>query len=339
MLTRLIKLFSNKETVRLLSPAVDNIADNKIHNAVTQVHYHADWLEIEKKFTGMLLGCNSMVYGPMSEFEKSLLASMYKTYLKKPIPENLVPRLPAVIPKVMQALQSDKTDVGSLTNILSNDAVLVSEVLKLANSAYYSNSQTYKSLEQAIIKIGFNGIRQMVLNAAMKPILNNTSSHFVKIASGYLWDKTMNASLLSDCVAHKFQENRFYAYLSSLTLQTGMTVLLKDIDNAFNDRDVPRSKAFSEKLNRYALEVSARIIESWQFPEAVANALREQAIHDTPEKMSQLGSITFMSDKLAKVNLLMKNHHLTNMDIDLSTLVPADTAYAYNHCTKNISTL
>jgi HD-like signal output (HDOD) protein len=59
----------------------------------------------------------------------------------------------------MLALRDNSSNARDLAELLSADVVLVSDVIGMANSAYYSRSQTYDSLQQAIVNIGFNGIR------------------------------------------------------------------------------------------------------------------------------------------------------------------------------------
>lgn len=300
------------------------------------VDHGVTWTEVDQLFTGLLLGVNSLLDDPMCKIEKSSLDSIYEQYLQRATPEYMVPRLPAVIPKVMMALREKETDVASLANILSGDMALVGEVIRLANSPYYRRVQVYESLEQAIVNIGFNGIRQMVISAAMKPIFNSHSGHFVNNSNRYLWDKSMNAGQLSDCAAKIVCEDSFHAYLASLTVQSGMTVLIKELDKCFDGMEAPRNRLFIDDFNRYAYEVSVRISEQWQFPEAVTNALQEQTSCDDPQEMSNLGQITYLSDKLAKVNLLMANGYMRTFDGDVSKLIKGDMHDVYIHCLKKM---
>ena len=333
MLARLFDIFNKAPEAYVPVPASQH---DEVMVVATDDYEVVSWLEIEQSFTGLLLGVNSLLDGAMSGVEKSSLASIYERYLSDAIPENLVPRLPAVIPKVMRALNDKQTDAAALAEIFSGDVVLVREVIRLANSPYYARSHTYDSLEQAIVNIGFNGVRQMIISVAMKPILSQNSGHFVNIASRYLWDKSMHSALLCDCVAKTLHEDRFHAYLAGLTLQTGMTVLIRELDADFDDMQAPLNMQFIDDINRYASEVSARISQQWQFPVPVTNALREQACSEEPMTMSNLGRIIFLSDKLAKVRILQANGYLEAFE-DEMLLPPQDGMHqAYMHCLKKL---
>lgn len=332
MLTTLKKLLGNGSKNGKFLPAIPEDVFTTVESADDCV----SWTVIEQTFSEMLLGGKPLVSGKMPQHEKTALVSMHEQYLQSPIPENLVPRLPAVIPKIMLAMHDSETSATDLAGLLSGDIVLVGQVIQLANSAYYSRSQFYESLEQAIVNIGFDGIRQIIISAALKPILSTSSGHFNRIASTYLWDKSVHAGMLSDCAATKLREDRFHAYLASLTMQSGITMLSRELDKYFTSENVPQDRQFVDKLNHYAVKISARISEQWQFPEAVTNALSEQAATDDPSKMSKLGAIIFLSDKLSKTRLLSRNGYLKTFDTDITKRMPAGMDCVFNHCIKNI---
>lgn len=334
MLGKLIEFFSRgRDTF-----APEQLADfEKAIETNNHVGSEDSWNEVEQSFTGMMLGVNSLVDGPVSKIQKMSLDSIHDHYLKNDIPEYLVPRLPAVMPKVMMALRDKEMDANGLASVLSGDMSLVGDVIRLANSAYYRRSRAYESLEQAICNIGFNGIRQLILSASLKPILSSESGHFVRISSSYLWDKSMYAGLLSDRAAKALGENRFHAYLAGLSMQAGMAVLAKELDKNFGIMDAPRNREYIDDLNHYIYDISARICKQWQFPEEVINAISEQATCKNPLAMSKLGQITYLSDKLAKVRSLVSNGYMESHDSDISKLIKGDMRDVYILCQKQLS--
>ncbi len=333
MLTTLKKIFSSRtETIEPTLASLNDAPAISTENSDDSAY----WQHIDQTFIEMLLGVKSLVNGQISDLEKSSLAAMHKQYLQNKLPEHLVPRLPAVIPKLMLALRDSDSNASDLAELLAGDVVLVNEVIQLANSAYYSRSQFYDSLEQAIVNIGFSGIRQIIVSAAMKPIFNASSGHFSSIANNYLWDKSLYGGQISDCAAKKMREDRFHAYLASLTMQSGMTMLSRELDKYFSPDNAPRDQQFVDALNCYALEISARISEQWQFPQAVSGALREQLATDNVSKMSKLGGIIFLADKLAKTKLLLKNGYLKTFDTDLIGRMLAGMDAVFIDCEKQL---
>jgi len=331
MFTSLMRLFSRDQTHTRPLPAM--IRDEAITGTVAEIEPDCiSWTKIDQTFIEMLLGIKSLFTCEMSDSEEASLLAIHEQYLQGSMPENRIPRLPGIIPKLMLALRDSDSSASDLAKLLSADVVLVSDVIRLANSAYYSRSQTYDSLEQAIVNIGFNGIRQITVSAAMKPILNTSSGHFASIATNHLWDKSMSACQVSDCAAKKLHEDRFHAYLASLTMQSGMTMLSRELDNHFTSETVPSDRSFVDQLNRYALEISCLISQQWKFPVAVTAALQEQVDNDDPAEMSRLGAIIFLSDKLAKIHLMTKNGYLKTADTDVTKRMPNAMARVFSDC-------
>ena len=173
MLEGFFSLFNKSPNIYVPVPPV--AFDQPVQNFVksSDIYTGISWVEIDQLFTGLLLGIDSIVDAPMTEAEKTTLDAIREKYLSSTEPEFQVPRLPSVIPQILLALKDTKTDIAKLVDILSGHVSLIGEVIRLANSAYFSRGTTYDSLDQAIINIGFDGIRQMVFSAALKPIISN----------------------------------------------------------------------------------------------------------------------------------------------------------------------
>jgi HD-like signal output (HDOD) protein len=336
VLTKLFKLFNkNTEVHRPIKVVQQKKTSTAVEKQLGDSH-STDWTEVEQSFTGMLLGVNSLLDGPMSKQEKLAIEAINKKYLQNSSVEYQIPRLPEVIPKVLQALRDKNIDPSNLANMLCEDMVLVKEVIRLANSVHYDRTRAYKSLEQATINIGFNGIRQLIISAALKPILTKQSGRFSNITNRYLWDKSMKTGLLSDSVAHTLGENRFFAYLAGLVVQSGMSVISKEFDKCFINNEVPNNRLFIDAVSRYTYKVSAGISQQWQFPEEVSCALEEQVIYDDPDEMTAIGKITYLSDKMVKINSLKANGQLGTASGDVSKLIKGDMRDAYIECQKKI---
>jgi len=343
MLGKIIELFrgalaSHPTYVAQYNKTADINEDIDNETSCIELAYdEVSWTEIDQSFTGLMLGVNSLIDDSMCKAEKSMLDLIRERHLLYTIPEYMVPRLPTMIPKIMMELHDQDADANSLAKIMLGDMALVGEVISLANSAYYGRSRIYESLEQAICNIGFNGIRQMIFSAALKPILSTHTGHFTKISSRYIWDKSMYTGLLSDRIARSLGEDRFHAYLAGLILQSGMIVLTRELDKCFDAMEAPRNRRFFDALNRYSYDVSARIGKQWQFPEEVTSAIQEQATCDNPLQMSNLGQITYLCDKLAKARTLLANGHMKTFHGDVSKLIKGDMHNVYLRCYKQLN--
>ncbi len=257
--------------------------------------------EIDTAFYGLILGVQSPIDSDLNSFEKRVLRELDQLLTSDVSCSNLVPRLPAVIPRVMGTLRDQLSSSADLASQLGRDAVLVSEVIRLANSPYYRVGQKITSLERAVFVLGRVGVRQLVTNAAFKPLLNLNSGHFTKLSGTTLWDQSEKTAVVCDCIAGREKTDRFNAYLAAIVQNVGFTIALQILDRNFDGNQAPRSEVFHQRLIRQSRELSWIIAREWEFPAPVLEALRSQV--DT-EHMQTLGSILYAADKLSKMHIL-----------------------------------
>ncbi len=95
------------------------------------------------------------------------------------MPPSLVERLDAIedlptIPHTMQAVLSSLDSVSSsadkLEEIIKEDPVLTAKVLKIANSAAYGAGTEISSLSRAIVVVGFDEVRNIVIGLSLSGI-------------------------------------------------------------------------------------------------------------------------------------------------------------------------
>lgn len=266
--------------------------------------------DIDCTFLGLTLGIHSVLDSDLGAAEKIALENIRVVFLKQDLPEKLVPRLPSVMPRIMMAIRDKNSSAADLAQSISGDIALVGEVIRMANSPYYRTTQQIESLEQAIVMLGFNGIRQLIASAAFRPILNPASGHFVGMASHYLWEKNLKAGQAGDCIARSMGTDRFHAYLAGLIGQSGIAVTMKQLERQFTGKEGPHSTSFMDALNLLSKQITVRIAGEWDLPGPVLEALEDQLTYQEPDEMSALGAIAFMADKLAKMQILSKSGQL-----------------------------
>lgn len=260
--------------------------------------------KLDAVFYGYILGVQSTMDCKLNDFEKRALHKLSQLLKEDIAHSSLVPRLPAIIPRLMHTLRDDASSTAQLATEIGRDPVLVGEVIRLANSAYYRVSQETTSLEQAIFRLGRDGVRQLVANAALKPMLNQQSGHFTCLSGTILWQQSEKTAIACDYIAKQDKADRFHAYLAGIVQNVGFTVALNVLDATFDGNDAPRSESFRNQFVNKSRELSVIIANQWGFPEAVLSALEAQANSGSTKKMSALQTILYTGDKVAKMHVL-----------------------------------
>lgn len=202
----------------------------------------------------------------------------------------LVPRLPRVLPKLMTALNNPDTPIPRLTELIESDPVISSLVLRLINSpAMRVRRENIDSLHQAVMLLGFSGMREVVSAAIFSPIgqlglIEGVSPLLVHD----VWPISLRAAnalrlglkIKSDQPQPLLTSNEaFDLYLSVLVEHTGLIALLRQKPLTGPDT----SAAYLARFRALVPAYSARIAEAWGLSE---NTIK--LIHSAPAELDRL---------------------------------------------------
>ena len=295
--------------------------------------------EIDTRFTGLLLGVNSLVDLDLNPFELEVLERFERILASRQLDESLLPRQPELLPRLLSLLRSGDYSATSLAKEIARDGALVAEVLRLANSAWYRGARPIESLEQAIVQIGEEGMRQVITTAAFRPLFQcrRDHGHFSCIGMDALWQQTVLVSRAADCIAESENAERFPAFLAGILSTTGPTILIRELDASFTGRHAPRSLLFSEHLLQAGRRLSEKLASQWKMPDEVLAALDDQVRTRELPGMSRLGQILFVAEKMARLHALQQSGRYAGRYDEIGCLIDRGIADSCSHCFRRLS--
>ncbi len=78
-----------------------------------------------------------------------------------------LPTPPIVFHQIQKVINDPKVSAGQIAAILSEDPAMSVKVLKLTNSAFYGLSREVESVKQAVVVVGMEAIKNLVLSASV----------------------------------------------------------------------------------------------------------------------------------------------------------------------------
>jgi HD-like signal output (HDOD) protein len=229
----------------------------------------------------------------------------------------LVPRVPAVIPELLRSLRDDSISNAELSRMVSQDLVLVAEVVREANSPFYRPPSPVRNIEGAIMLLGQNGLRMLLARVAFRPVIGMQSGRFTKQLAPRIWMQSEKCALACATLAPHAGANPFEAYLAGLIQNVGLIVAFRLVDQVHNEDVLPRSDAFCAGLLKQARRLAHGIALAWEFPSAVAGAIAGAGQPDASPLARVLGS----ADVLSKLRLLVDAGALATDDPLVATHV------------------
>jgi HD-like signal output (HDOD) protein len=213
----------------------------------------------------------------------------------------LVPRVPAVIPQLLRSLRDDSMSGADLSRQVSQDVVLVAEVIREANSPYFRPSTPVRTIEGAVMLLGQNGMRMLLARVAFRPIISMQTGRFARQVAPQVWSQSEKCALAANLLAPVLGANPFEAYLAGLMQNVGLVVAFRVIDQVSPGDSVPQSDRFFTALLAAARGLSAAIAREWDFPPEVAAAIEQAGEPGAPPLAQALAQ----GDRLAKLRMLV----------------------------------
>ncbi|MDH5326375.1 MAG: HDOD domain-containing protein [Gammaproteobacteria bacterium] len=183
-----------------------------------------------------------------------------------------IPTLPKIAMEIQRAIRDD-VSLGNLELMLQADAALAAVLLRTANSPLYRVGQPVLTLEQAILRLGLNMVRNLVLHHCLLNVYKSQVPHIHQLMK-YAWTHSAEVAALSYVVA--LETGRFnpeQALLMGLMHDIGMVPILMYAEN------YPELVQFPEQVEELVQtlhgDVGAAVLSKWDFPDEFITVARE----------------------------------------------------------------
>lgn len=297
---------------------VDTEADKDTDEDGDSIDLELPPIRFDRWFYPWLLDLSAFADLSLSQSETRVLDAFEQLVTGQKSSSTLVPRLPMVIPQLMRSLKDETMTGAQLARQITRDPVLVGEVIRVANSPYYRRARKISNIEQAVVLLGRDGLHQLVARVAFYPIFNLKSGHVTNLAASRVWTQSERCALVCHCLAEQHGQDVFSAYLAGLVANVGLMVGFRLMDQVLDKQldPIPNSGAFYRVFIERSRQLSHRIIDEWNFPESVIQAIDEQANPQPNAARSWLGGILDVADQYAKLNLLVEKQRLPEDEVD-----------------------
>ena len=107
----------------------------------------------------------------MTHSSLNQLAKQEKTRREILHKSDLIPPLPDLVARLLGLLNAQETEPQDLERLLQNDEVLVAKMLAMVNSPFYGLNRTIRTIKEAVMVLGFRGVRSLVLATSTSKFL------------------------------------------------------------------------------------------------------------------------------------------------------------------------
>ncbi|MCX8009604.1 MAG: HDOD domain-containing protein, partial [Ignavibacteria bacterium] len=206
------------------------------------------------------------------------------------------------------------------------DQAMVSKILSLANSPIYGSPQKVSTVEMAIVVLGFDLIKEVIISLSLLNATNSTSDRYFNAVQ---FNKHSSLSaMISKMLSNDFDyQISGEAFIGGLLHDIGISAINKYYKKEFNltselrfYRNISQLEAEKILLGKTHAEIGGEIAQSWNFPKQLVDTIM---YHHAPSKSKVnpvLTSIVHLADSIASkisYSFLMMDE---NTELDFSII-------------------
>ena len=196
-----------------------------------------------------------------------------------------LPTLPTVAMQVLTLTQRADADIAEIARIISKDAALSGKILRTVNSSFYGRSQAVSTISSALVILGLQSVKTLVLGFSLVTNLNKKGSNGFKHLE--YWKRSIYAATAARSLAARINMvQQEEAFLAALLMDIGMLVLdivLGDQYGEIYGRAKTHADLLAAETESFGVThaaVGGILAETWKLPPLLALPI---AFHHAPD--------------------------------------------------------
>jgi len=192
-----------------------------------------------------------------------------------------LPTLPGIVSKLTKMAEDPNTTSEQMGRLIAKDHILAAKLLKLVNSAFYGFPQRISSLSSAIILLGFNVIKSLIISASIFELMENQDVE--------LWEHSLGCAVVSSILAKRMDIDDpeeistagLIHDLGKVAIKIELPIQHEAITRKVDNDNCRRLDAEQTILHLDHAEAGSWLAKSWNLPEKLVEPI---ALHHRPEK-------------------------------------------------------
>jgi putative nucleotidyltransferase with HDIG domain len=190
-----------------------------------------------------------------------------------------LPTLPGIVAELNKLAEDPDTTTEQMGKVIGKDHILTTKLLKLVNSAFYGFPQKIGSLNSAIILLGFNGIKSLIISASIFEIMEDQDRE--------LWEHSLGCAVVSNVLAarlglsdpEEISTAGLIHDLGKVAIKMELPAEYRQIWTLVLKKQIPVITAEQEILGLDHAEAGAWLTQNWNLPARLVESI---ACHHDP---------------------------------------------------------
>jgi HD-like signal output (HDOD) protein len=210
---------------------------------------------------------------------------------------------PRILGRALVLLRDAQCNVDTIADLIRGDPALASDVLRIANSAYFKGEQRVQSVEEALQRIGFRQAMRLLTLAVSRIVAAGNLDNYSLPAEDFWAESLFNGIFMEELARATGGVEAGAAYTTGLLRFIGRLAINQAIDGLGGGVFWSGTESITawekENVGITQAEAGGMLLRRWQFPEEIVIACENQ---DCP---AQLPSPSWLASALFFVSSIV----------------------------------
>jgi len=203
-----------------------------------------------------------------------------KQYISRIESSHNLPILPHILVKLISACRDENGSVQEMAKIIRSDTSMAAKILKLANSSYFRSTTKIVQIDQALIRLGRDAVKNLAISSAVHQVFSRPDA----VPNGFdlkrFWRHSLTSAVLAKMIAEKSAYNQpDQAFLTGMIHDIGRLLLATKFPDEYkavlNGSEIS-TETLLEKEIRAGFphtEIGAWLLNRWNFDSMTVDAV------------------------------------------------------------------
>jgi putative nucleotidyltransferase with HDIG domain len=218
-----------------------------------------------------------------------------------------LPTLPRTVLKITELVNDPKSSARDLARIITDDQVLAARLLKLVNSSFYGFPQRISTITAAIVLLGFDAMRNLLLTTSVFDIFPNRKKTG-QLRQEQLWDHSLGCAVGAKVLGNHLRYDKVEElFVSGLLHDIGKIVEMIFMPQAFTqinhlvrDENILMITAEERILGYSHADVGKLLAERWNLPPKLGSVILHHHQPSSAGRFELEAAIVHLADILCR---------------------------------------
>lgn len=205
-----------------------------------------------------------------------------------------LPTLPVIYTRLSDLLARSDSTVKTIVEVISEDPTIAAKMLKIVNSAFYGFPKKIGNLQRAVVILGLNEIKSMVLATSILKTFAQLDSDYEFDMKSF-WEHSVGCAVSAKIVAEAaYVKNPGDVFTGGLLHDIGKLIhalyLPQEFSRVIADvghTGIPMIESEQNILGFTHTHTGRILGEKWQFPEEIVNMVAQHHLEGDPPNVSK----------------------------------------------------